>query len=412
MILTMNKKFVTSLVASFLVASSSSYALSAQNAQEKSISKTSQSQKDGVQFSGYVQYVSSWGMPDASLKVGAPNEAIGESFSRMGIRRGRLKSTYKKYWASAVLQLDMTEKGVSLKDAYIHLQYPNSEVASLRFGVFDRPFGHEVSYSSSRRETPERSMVVQTIFPNERDLGGMLSLRGNSSSWLGLFSLNAGLFAGNGIKSETDSHLDFIGRLSAGKGYDNGFSWSVGSSLYYGGVRIHKGNLLEMNSDKQFVPVATPESSYATRLYGGIDSQLSFSTLLGMSNLRMEWIEGKQPGRAHSSSSPNSATGIEGDVYMRSFRGGYILLAQSLGHLPVKALLKYDWYDPNTRVSGEQIASSSAEMASYTWGMGVECKLSQNIRLVGYYEHVTNEISSQISDRKDDRATLMIQYQF
>ena len=44
-------------------------------------------------------------------------------------------------------------------------------------GVFNRPFGHEIGYSTSGLESPERATIIQYFFPDERDLGAMLTLR-------------------------------------------------------------------------------------------------------------------------------------------------------------------------------------------------------------------------------------------
>ena len=62
----------------------------------------------------------------------------------------------------------------------------------------------------------------------------MLTLQAPKSSPISFLKLDAGLFAGNGIRPDIDSKLDFIGRLSASKTIDN-ISISGGVSLYHGG---------------------------------------------------------------------------------------------------------------------------------------------------------------------------------
>ncbi|MCD7916396.1 MAG: hypothetical protein LUG96_14820 [Tannerellaceae bacterium] len=130
-----------------------------------------------LKVSGYIQTQYQYGQKDASLKVGSANENMEDAFNRIGIRRGRIKFTYEEGIASGVFQLDITEKGVSFKDAYLNVKDPWVGTNALRAGVFDRPFGYEISYSSSRRESPECSTVFQTLFPDERDLGAMLILQ-------------------------------------------------------------------------------------------------------------------------------------------------------------------------------------------------------------------------------------------
>ena len=134
-----------------------------------------------LKISGYLQTQFQYGERDASLKVGAANNN-NESFNRIGIRRGRIKFAYEEGNASGVFQLDITEKGVSFKDAYLNIKDPWFRTNQLRFGIFDRPFGSEISYSSSKRESTERSTIFQTLFPDERDLGGMIILKASKTS--------------------------------------------------------------------------------------------------------------------------------------------------------------------------------------------------------------------------------------
>ncbi len=68
---------------------------------------------------------------------------------------------------------------MSIKDAYLRFSAPwLKNAVALKGGVYDRPFGFEISYSSSSRESPERSRIFQVLFPGERDLGFGLELQG------------------------------------------------------------------------------------------------------------------------------------------------------------------------------------------------------------------------------------------
>ncbi len=104
------------------------------------------------------------------------------------IRRGRVKFAYEGKLSQFVLQIDATEKGVALKDAYINFKDPWLQMFTLQAGVFDRPFGFEVHYSSSMRESPERARITQTLFPQERDLGAMLTIQPRKESRFQLYS--------------------------------------------------------------------------------------------------------------------------------------------------------------------------------------------------------------------------------
>ena len=90
------------------------------------------------------------------------------------VRRGRLKFNYDNVLTQFVIQADLINTGVSIKDAYLAVTDPWLRTFGIQAGVFDRPFGYEISLSSSNRETPERSRLFQTLFPGERDLGAKI----------------------------------------------------------------------------------------------------------------------------------------------------------------------------------------------------------------------------------------------
>lgn len=374
-----------------------------------------------VKFSGYIQSQYQYGEKDASLKVGTANENPEESFNRIGIRRGRFKLTATDgKLASGVFQVDVTEKGVGFKDAYLNLKDPWFNTIQLRAGIFDRPFGNEISYSSSRRESPERSTLFQTLFPEERDLGAMLVLQPAKTSVWNILKLEAGLFAGNGIKQETDSRKDFIGHLSLAKTVGNAFSYGLGTSYYNGGVYQGTEKVYTLN-DRKFVPdeSETNKGGFAKREYVGFDFQAAIASSLGITQLRAEYLFGQQPGLSGSSKSPNASALPAADTYIRNFSGAYAIFVQDLGALPLSAVVKYDFYDPNTEVSGDEIGkegTSKTDLSFNTLGLGVLWKISNAFRLQAFYEINKNETSTHVSGRtedlKDNVFTLRLQYKF
>ncbi len=373
-----------------------------------------------LKVSGYIQTQYQYGEKNASLKVGTANENNEKSFNRIGIRRGRIKFAYEEGISSTVFQLDITEKGVSFKDAYLNLKDPWFGTSALRAGVFDRPFGYEISYSSSRRESPERSTIFQTLFPDERDLGGMLILQAAKTSPWNMLKLEAGLFAGNGIKQETDNRKDFIGHLSANKNIDNNAKLGVGVSYYNGGVYQGTENIYTME-DKGFIlnSDASNKGKFAKREYIGFDGQLNIISPMGMTQLRGEYLWGTQPGGKSGSKSPNASMLPNTDTYIRNFRGGYAMLVQDLGTFPLSAVIKYDWYDPNTMVSANEIGQNGTDkgdIAYNTFGFGLLWRASNNVRLQAYYELVNNEKSENLlsykENLKDNVFTLRLQYKF
>lgn len=373
-----------------------------------------------IKISGYIQTQFEYGEEEASLKVGEENTDMSQSFNRFGVRRGRLKLEYTENLISGVFQLDMTEKGVGIKDAYLAVKDPWVGTNSLRVGIFNRPFGHEISYSSSRRESPERARMIPTLFPDERDLGMMLTFQAPGDSFWSLLKVELSLVAGNGIESDIDNRKDFIGHITASDVIGSNLHLSGGISYYNGGVYQGTENVYAM-SDSRFVLNAHEDNlgAYAKREYIGADVQLKIENSFGQTQLRGEYITGKQPGLKTSSKSPNYAQVPNFDTYLRNFNGGYFTLVQALENTGLSVVAKYDFYDPNTKVSGNEIGlngTDKGDIAYQTFGAGLFWEINENLRLTAYYDWIQNEKTRNLegfaSDKKDNVFTFRIQYKF
>lgn len=373
-----------------------------------------------LKISGYLQAQMEYGQKEAVLKVGTANSDQTRSFNRIGIRRGRIKLKYSEGIGAAVFQVDLTEKGVGLKDAYIEVYEPWLNVLSLRMGVFNRPFGFEIEYSSSNRASPERARVFQTLFPEERDLGVMISLQGPPSSFLQFVKLDAGLFAGNGIKKETDNRKDFIGHLSVHLCAEEQWRCALGFSYYKGSVYQGSPFVYTMGAEgfrQDWDPAHVGD--FARREYVGMDFQLYFTNRVGMAKITAEYLFGRQPGAQSNSYSPNASVLPVHEVYLRDFKGGYLQLVYQWNALPLGLVLKYDGYDPNTRVRGQALGqghTSKGDVAYETYGAGVYWRMNTQVKLTAYYEYITNETSPYlhgfIADKKDNTLNLRLQYKF
>ncbi|MDR0233079.1 MAG: OprO/OprP family phosphate-selective porin [Dysgonamonadaceae bacterium] len=372
--------------------------------------------------SGYIQTQYQWAEVDADgINFKLPNRANAyeqaeqESFSRFGVRRGRIKFTYEDGLFSGVFQPDFTERGVSFKDVYLNVRDPWTGTNALRAGIFDRPFGHEVAYSSSRRESPERARIIQTLFPDERDLGAMLVLQPAKTSPWNILKLEAGLFAGNGIRPEIDSRMDFIGHLSVTKTIKKDMVISGGVSAYLGGVFQGTDNVYVMENNIWKLDVTDGYGKFAQRNYFGVDAQFSTTTCAGLTQLRGEYIFGKNPGNIDGAYDFKLTALPAGDTYMRNISGGYVILTQELGKLPLTFVAKYDWYDPNTNIAGNNI-TNKGEILMSNIGLGLFWDIDSALRLTAYYDIVKNETSENVTgwkeDRKDNVFTLRLQYKF
>ena len=352
-----------------------------------------------------------------------------DGFGRFGIRRGRFKLTYEEGLVSGVAQIDITDKGINdaalpgrnvvmFKDLYLNVKDPWFGTNAFKAGIFDRPFGHEITYSSSNRESPERSRIFQMLFPDERDLGAMLTLQPAKTSVWNLFKLEAGLFAGNGIKPQIDSHMDFIGHLSASKVFGSDMLLSGGISLYCGGVLqtdsstyVMKGNKFEVESKSR-----SNIGRLATRQYIGLDLQYSVISSWGMTQLRAEYLFGKHPGNASGAYSFSLNDIQSGPVYMRNISGGYVIFVQDLGQSPISAIVKYDWYNPNTDVSGDNIAvansrTGTGDIAMSNVGLGLMWRMNPALKLTAYYDFVSNETTTNLKDTKDGNNIIKYGYE-
>lgn len=430
------KNFKRRIVWSLLAATTLSTAFAQEVAENTLAQDVEQLQSDNViakklKISGYVQ------TQFQKADTAGIDSYAGGAFSsgvdnRISVRRGRVKFAYDNENTKAVMQFDITEKGLGIKDAYLSLTEPWLNTVSLTGGVFDRPFGYEISYSSSARETPERSRVFQTLFPGERDLGAKLTFQAPKTSNWNFLKLDLSLMDGNGTNVETDSYKDFIGHLSAVKTSRNEkVKWGLGASYYQGGFAsaTEKSYVLTDVGGKQvFTPSAVKKGDRTKREYIGIDGQFSYDWALGMTQLRAEYLFGKQPGIAEKSGSLTAAA--KDDVFNRDFSGYYAYFIQNILESPLQAVVKYDVYDPNTAVSGNEIgmtaagavATNAGDIKYATWGLGLNYFWNTNVKLMAYYDIVKNETSNLLpaastlkdlsKDRKDNVFTFRIQYKF
>lgn len=426
----------------FTLISFSSFAQLAENTdslylvdQRVSILEDAVASSKKLKISGYIQaqwqsaQLDSLNALPMDMKSGAGLNDIEKrdkatDINRMGVRRGRVKFAYDDSGFQGVLQLDITEKGVGIKDAYLNVIDPWVGYFAVKGGVFDRPFGYEISYSSSRRESPERSRVFQTLFPDERDLGAMLAIQAPKGSPWAVLRFEAGLFAGNGIGLDNDSRKDFIGHLTYSTSRAN-LKYGVGASYYNGSVAQLNKNIYSLDADK-FTTKAGDSTGFSKREYFGFEGQVSYSSVIGLSSLRGEYLFGTQPGSSTSSGSPKGTSTFVGasssitDTYIRKFQGGYIQFVQDIADTKHSITVKYDWYDPNAKIKGDKVGvagskTGKVDMAYTTLGLGYMYRMNNNVRLMAYYDMVKNEstkVKGYFSDVKDNLVTVRVQYKF
>ena len=379
-----------------------------------------------IKITGYIQ-TQYQRAQSAGINSFSGGDFSTNSRDRFLIRRGRIKIDRADKYSSIVMQLDATQGGVQLMDAFIQLYQADNKNLIFTAGLFNRPFGHSISYSSGYRDFPERARVFQTIMPRERDIGAMLGYNpGNKYKFV---TAEIAVVNGSGYSSrDYDSRKDLIGNLkfkfdSLANGKVNlGF----GGSIYHGWVRnatdsyyTDNGNGFTKNTSSSNV------GWYAPRDYYGADLQVQLDNTFGKTIFKTEFVGGKQPGIATSTTilGPDASVSFAQqpatDLYIRSFNGYYLWLSQQIGHSKFTGLLAYDVYDPNAKVSGREIGLASnttgGDIKFSTLGYGITYVPNDRIKFTLYNEHVVNEktsVAAYASDLKDDVFTARLQYRW
>jgi hypothetical protein len=386
---------------------------------------------ENLQFSGYIQ-------PQFQLAdtEGAKSYNGGDfsafSKSRFMLRRARVKLDYllttsDRYpRALFTFQVDATERGANVRDMFMRLYETRGHNFSLTAGLFARPFGYEVNLSSAYRETPERGRMSQILMPTERDIGAMVTYEPLRHEARNKFiKLDAGLFNGQGLSGTTDfdSRKDLISRLTVKPVSLKKLLVSGGLSLLYGGWRQGTKYVYEMgtaNGAKTFIIDSSLSNTgkIAPRHYYGADIQIILNHAWGQTEWRAEYWMGLQPGTANSTINPGILPTVP--VYRRHFDGAFFYFLQNIINKQNQLLVKYDWYDPNVKVSKKEIGKAGtnltiADIKYSTLGVGYAHYFNDHIKMILYYEFVENErtgLANYTMDQKDNVFTFRLQFRF
>lgn len=366
---------------------------------------------DRINISGYMQP-----QYQVANHQGAENYSGGDfalhSNSRFMLRRGRIRFDYARFndrdqpSVQFVFQFDGTERGVAIRDFWGRVFENKWQLFSFTAGMFARPFGYEVNVSSSDRESPERGRMSQILMKSERDLGVMGSLepRGRSNGWR-YFKLDLGIFNGQGLTgpNEYDSFKDIISRLSL-KPYPvtERLSVSAGISFLQGGFiqnTKYVYNTENSNGKKQFVVDSSEDNLYdeAPRQYRGVDMQWKLKHGWGTTELRGEYWWGTQTATVNETETPGLL--LTTPYYIRKFNGAFFYLLQNIINKKHQIGIKYDWYDPNTEVKGEEIGEggnniTAANIRYDTWSVGYNYYVNEHLKLLMWYDMVQHESTS------------------
>jgi hypothetical protein len=335
-----------------------------------------------IKVSGYVQ--AQWEYYGKDLvKTNEPTNTFY-------IRRARIKFTYEPAdGVKFVLQPDFSTGNLSLKDAYAVVNLPFIKDWTLWAGQFNRP-DYEVEYSSSQREVLERSRLIRAIYPGEREVGAKLEYNGSKIPLkFQLMAMN-GNFTGANAK-DVDSKKDIMARLvysiklpSAGLGID------IGGTGYFGGNRA-KTNQYVLESNGVLDSVAVGD--YLKKQWFGGEVQV-FADILGGLALKGEYITGTNSTPSTIASTATMAAKKADANKVNNFSGYYIYLIKNIGQKN-QFVAKYDFYDPNTKLSGDAAGSNvNYKTLTLAW----QCYVNDNIRISLNYEIPQNEKSASVKN--------------
>lgn len=451
------------IILSFIVLAIFTFSASAQDttssSKAKKTTKFTKFIKEKLEFSAYVQFQWNYAIkkPD-SISI---NSASGGYFDRgiknhFTLRRGRFSVKYYDKYSELKMQMDLTERGIQLNDFYGKLKDPWLDVFAITGGIFMRPFGYELWYSSKLRDIPERSLMTQTLFPNQRDLGAMLTVKAPDSSKAKGLVFNVAVFGGNSGKAETN-YKDFVAQLRYDRdfGTKTVFHLGLGISGLYGDVRHtydigtndpqgQKYIFVNGTTDTGFTKgfVVDSAKTFATGRYGGkvpryyynADLELGVKWKLGKTSVNVEYTAGQQISKEINLvnkynfstfsptglilgaswsffNSPNSYNpalikqiDAPAHTFIRKFNGGSVTFEHEFAKPKLFVTFHYEWYDPNTKVKGTEITLndrnggvtylSPADIKYQIFQAGIGYKFTKNIKLSFHYDRVKNEKTS------------------
>lgn len=335
---------------------------------------------------------------------------------RFRVRRGRLKATYDAGLTQYVLQIDATNAGLELKDAYVQFTEPWLQYFTLTTGVFNRP-NYEVEYSSSQRESMERSQVVRTLYPGERDLGAMLTIQpgdlfklqiaGFNNTFLGTYRQN--------LPNFNNEALYYMFRLTKELSFtDLGLGIDLGVHARIGNVKAVTNKVIMSENNKSVVDSSTYKVGDGLgRNWFGVEAQIYYDFLGGMKILG-EYITGSDVDQLSTADKkPNYSP-----IRLRNFSGFYAMLVKNISP-EFQVAVKYDSYNPNTKIDKSSI-NDTKDLSVSTLGFGLHNYTFDNVRISFWYDMITTTTSDNLVSGKpllskdpiDNLFTLRFQYKF
>ncbi|MEI6090460.1 MAG: porin [bacterium] len=360
-----------------------------------------------MKISGYMQ-VQYEQTQSAKGLFANPYDAKDLVKGRVRIRRSRLKFAYDAGLTQVVIQGDFSNEKFELKDAYIKITDPWTKYFALQTGVFNRP-NYEVEYSSSQRESMERSTVIKNLYPSERDLGAMLIVNPDDMFQLQVAAFNNTMLGDLKQFSPNFNAEKFyyMARLTkqlsfqdAGLGIDFGVSARIGNVV----TNTNKVYTSDMATKPKADSTTYAKGDLLPRTWYGAEAQIYWDFLGGM-KLTAEYMMG-------SNVDELSAATPTGAIRMRDFSGYYVMLVKNVTK-DFQVAVKYDSYNPNTKIDAAAV-DNTKDLAFSTIGIGLHNYTFDNVRISLWYDmNKTTTLAGLLDkDPLDNLLTFRVQYKF
>jgi hypothetical protein len=397
-----------------------------------------------TKVSGYFQ--AEWQHFDQKSNAGGRAYYFNATKNFFTLRRGRIKVQHKfDDVMGLTFEADFTERGVGIRDGFLTLNILPEEALSMNVGIFTKP-EYEVEVSSSVRENPEQSQVALAFYPAERDLGLMFTSRQT------LFEnfdprLQVGIFNGEGIALDADPYKDLMTRLifPLPLGFDSPVQVDLGLGYLYGGIPQTSDSIIKTVGEKNIMVVNDETGNFAgmgNRQNFNIESQIYLDILpFGGTILKGEFLTGHRPTAPVAATTTTktemitvldtannvvsipktTSVAVAGrPLQIRNQMGYYAYFIQNIENW-AQVVVKYDYFDRNTDLTGEQVRSTSdAALGVLDFGLNF---FYENMRFMVHYEIPTYAAGENVirdgtgaitnsEDLKDNKTTVRFQYKF
>ncbi len=356
-----------------------------------------------LKFKGYLQtqYQHMESAKGYGVSPYNPSDVIKD---RIYLRRARVKFIYESELAGFVIETDYNNKGFKITDAYASLTDPWTKIFTIKAGSFNRPV-YEVEYSSSKRESPERSEITRLLYPGERDLGFSLVVKPKD-----LFQLDIAAFN----NTYEEMYHQFIPNFG---NYPFYYLIRLKKDILLGdksvltlGANTRLGNMAA-NTNKVILPENGVDNIDSTSYKVGDGLSRTWYGLEGQ--FFLDWLTGVKIAASYMWGNNVDQPSVDGSVplRMREFSGWYVYFIKNMGH-DWQAVVKYDTYNPNTAINANDI-TETGDLSVGNLSFGIHNYTFSNFRLTLWYDMYTRQTTTAFpEDPKDSQITFRAQMKF